>query len=477
MIFSCVLYQGEDVPEHSKGIFTAEWVDRLYRGVKRNYTKPFKFVVYVDQDYEFNEPVEARKLILPYRNMFSLLEPFRETGDKQVFMGLDTIITGNVDFLDEYSGFWMLQDPWHPRPCSGVMVFDPQPQIWADIEQNHEKYSKEATMFGYPSDMILLNHYTPRVIDGEACGILSYKAHLMNKPGGIGDARIVYFHGESKPHELPGVPWVDKHWGEPLQKKVAYVEKLNNDPANMLLNAKANMERDLPWFAPQNEHNRTAMIVGGGPSLNDTLKLLRTRRNKKTDIFALNGTHDFLLSQNIRSDYLVMLDSRQDNVGFVKRPRKHVKYLIAAQCHPDVFDALEGQDVTLWFAEQAGMMELVEHEKEKPVILVCGGNTVGLKTLSLAYLMGYRRFDVYGFDSCYRDKDNHAYPQPLNDGEEVREIYAGGRKFLAAPWMCKQAEWFQKQAVDLFKRGCDVRVNGDGLISHMIRYSQEVANG
>jgi hypothetical protein len=74
---ACVLYQGEDVPSYSLGIFTPEWVDRLYRGIKRNTTRDFRFVCFVDRDYEFSEPVEAKKLELPYRNMFSLLEPFR----------------------------------------------------------------------------------------------------------------------------------------------------------------------------------------------------------------------------------------------------------------------------------------------------------------------------------------------------------------------------------------------------------------
>ena len=101
---ACVLYQGQDVPAHSLGIFTPEWVDRLYRGIKRNTTRPFRFVCFVDREYEFKEPIESIPLKLPYRNMFSLLEPFSEDLGQVLFMGLDTIITGNIDHLMDYRG-------------------------------------------------------------------------------------------------------------------------------------------------------------------------------------------------------------------------------------------------------------------------------------------------------------------------------------------------------------------------------------
>jgi hypothetical protein len=40
--------------------------------------------------------------------------------------------------------------------------------------------------------------------------VVSYKGHVEKK--GIGDARIVYFHGERKPHQLPDHPLVREHW-------------------------------------------------------------------------------------------------------------------------------------------------------------------------------------------------------------------------------------------------------------------------
>jgi hypothetical protein len=36
------------------------------------------------------------------------------------------------------------------------------------------------------------------------------KAHVEG--GHLADERIVYFHGNSKPHELQHLPWIREHW-------------------------------------------------------------------------------------------------------------------------------------------------------------------------------------------------------------------------------------------------------------------------
>ena len=53
---------------------------------------------------------------------------------------------------------------------------------------------------------------------------------------------------------------------------------------------------------------------------------------------------------------------------------------------------------------------------DKPVHLIGGGTTVGLLAMSLAFLRGFRKIHLYGFDSCYRGDEHHAYAQNLNDG-------------------------------------------------------------
>lgn len=459
--FVTVLYRGEDVPQHSKGIFTPEWADRLYRGVKRNTSKPFRFVCYTDDPgYIFKEPIENRPLKLPYRNMFSLLECFREDLGRVVFAGLDTVITGNIDFLMDYNGpFRMLQDPWAKRGCSGVMLFPHSPGIWSEIEANHEAWSKENTMFGFPSDMILLDKFDHEILDGPSNGIYSYKAHIKPSPALIDQANIVYFHGREKPHELSGLPWIDEHWGEPVQEPAPYIRTLNNSIDAMKANISKNSQRGLPKFNGQNF--RKAIICAGGPSLEKSLGVMASG-----DIFAVNGVHDYLLERNITPAFHVLLDSRQENVAFVKNPKPGVRYLVSAQCHPDVFDALKGYDVTIWHTLMSrGLVDAMQ---------VAGGNTVGLKAIYLAQLMGYRDMLLCGFDSCYEGDSDHAYYQaPEMKAKTSRiEVTVNDRKFTCDPWMVEQAKHFQKMVPTLVQTGCRVAISGNGLLAEICRQKE-----
>jgi len=254
-----------------------------------------------------------------------------------------------------------------------------------------------------------------------------------------------------------------KVWLFPIK---GFESQLNTKMATLIAQAETNMARDLPLFIELQEHEGMAIIVGGAPSLKDELKNLRMHKKRGGVVFAMNGTHDWLVERGIIPDFHVLLDARPDNVQFVQNPRKDVTYLVAAQCHPDIFEALQGYNVTIWSA----CFETEEQEKtfcdkfNKPICMVGGGATVGLKTMNLAYLWGFRKIRLYGMDSSYSGAENHAYRQELNDKESRMDIHAAGKDFICAPWMAKQAQEFQRQYRQLVELGCCIKVIGDGLI-------------
>lgn len=484
-----VLYQGKDVPAHSLGIFSPEWADRLYRGIARHTTRPFRFVLFVDRDdYEFAEPIETRPLCLPYRNMISLLEPFRENFGRVVFMGLDTIITGNIDPLMDYRGpLAMLRDPYVPsRMCSGVMAFPWSPKVWGKILDWDAcgwlaKPSDAPGFGGCPSDMTILNTLNVAALDDHVDGIVSYKAHVCDGMVPIEKTRIVYFHGDKKPHQLTALPWVAREWGGPLLAPIQFIDGMNNDLGTMLAQVRENMRLRLPWIAlPQDAPalDQPAVIVGGGPSLAKTLPYIAMARQMGgARIFALNGAHDYLIERGIVPDDMVLLDSREENIGFVQRPRQAVRYLINVVCHPGVFAALRGYNVHGWACDMDGMQDIMRGVEDRPITLVGGGATVGLKTMIIAYLLGHRKIEFHGFDSCYAGDENHAYPQPMNAGESRMDVVVAGRSFVCAPWMAKQAVEFQQWARTLASKGCTFAVYGDGLIAHIMKHWQTQYEG
>ena len=48
---------------HTTGVYNASWVDKLYRGFKRNSIVPFEMVCLVDKEYNFEEPIRPVKFI------------------------------------------------------------------------------------------------------------------------------------------------------------------------------------------------------------------------------------------------------------------------------------------------------------------------------------------------------------------------------------------------------------------------------
>ncbi len=90
----------------------------------------------------------------------------------------------------------------------------------------------------------------------------------------------------------------------------------------------------------------------------------------------------------------------------------------------------------------------------------------------------FRKVEVFGWDSCIRGTDHHAYAQPENDDDRVVEMEAGGRRFKCHPWMIVQASDFQIVVRNILARIDDFEmvVHGDGLISHLINTASQLAD-
>jgi len=199
------------------------------------------------------------------------------------------------------------------------------------------------------------------------------------------------------------------------------------------------LQSGLPFLEKSEPHDGIAAIVGGGPSLAGEYI-----PNHYT-IFATNNSWRLLP----RFDYHVMVDARPDNAAFVPPEGKK---LYATQCHKSTHIG----DVTLWNSLEA--QELCDG------MLVAGGSSVGLKAIVIAYLMGFRKFHLYGLDSSYAGGNHHAYAQPLNDGERVLQVVCDGKEYEAAAWMVTQVEEFKQLMPLLVQDGCEFSIHGTGLL-------------
>jgi hypothetical protein len=199
----CTLFWDANDGSYSfSSMYDESWVEKLYRGFKRNCTLPFEFICWSEKDRTYSEPITQMRITSPKPGYADCIEPYR-LNRPMILVGLDTVVTGNIDHLARYClespKLAVPRDPFFPGTvCNGVALV-PEGQDW--VWKNHKG----------ENDMDWIRSLSRKdVIDNIFPGhVVSYKGHVMFE--GVGDARIVYFHGEQKPHQLDE-PWIREHW-------------------------------------------------------------------------------------------------------------------------------------------------------------------------------------------------------------------------------------------------------------------------
>lgn len=197
------LWQPNSKSQEFSTCYDESWVEKLYRGFRRNLTLDFKFVCYTDKKYSFSEPVIQVALGDGEPGYGSMVEPFRMEGPL-IVVGLDTIIVGKVDGMARYcfaDGPVVLpRDPYQlDRSINGVAL----------VPRGHRRIFDE---WAGGNDMEHLRRYDWKAIDDLWPGwVVSLKAHDVRRRG-LREARVVYFHGNPKPNHLTHLDWVREHW-------------------------------------------------------------------------------------------------------------------------------------------------------------------------------------------------------------------------------------------------------------------------
>lgn len=241
-----------------------------------------------------------------------------------------------------------------------------------------------------------------------------------------------------------------------------------NCPTDLVLeNVKSSITRQLPQVQAYQPQDTVIGLVGGGPSLD--IDEIREKYDSGVKMVSMNGTHGWLLDHGIRPTAHVQVDAREHNARFVENPQKETKYLIASQCPPEVFEALEGFNVHIWHGiSTKAEIPILDEYYFGNYLHVMGGSTVMLRAFTLFAMLGYSHFEVFGFDSCYMDEDHHAYDQPENEELDRIHIKVGDREFACAPWMYSQAKDFIGQ-VGAIGKAWNMNIHGNGLIQHIVK--------
>jgi SAM-dependent methyltransferase len=232
-----------------------------------------------------------------------------------------------------------------------------------------------------------------------------------------------------------------------------------------------NVAADYTQVTPHELQATEIMVVAGGPSLAAYADEIKAKRLDGMPLVTVNGAYNWALAHGLSPSAQIMLDGREFMSRMLQPIVPGCKYLLASQMHPSVLRMVPADQ--LWMFHAAISPKTAEFfdslYEGKPWFPVPGGSTVMLRTFPLLRILGFRRFHVYGFDSCMQDDAHHAYAQPENDSEPVMNIQIGTKTFFCQPWMASQAQEFI-DLVRMYGDEFEMIVYGDGLIANILEH-------
>lgn len=207
--------------------FSAEYVNKLFRGIKRNTTKEFIFTCFTDNSKGLIQGISSKAIPCFTGDWFSKISLYNkelyDSTNQIFFFDLDTVIVGNLDEILSYSGKFIILRDFYKKVSfgSGLMSWQPEAvhYMWTTYKKG-SKYKRGDQAWpelAYPDANIWQLKYPEKII--------SYKVHIRdnnnipvrqksrrtNLPGSLKTASIVCFHGNPLPHEVKE-HWLKEHW-------------------------------------------------------------------------------------------------------------------------------------------------------------------------------------------------------------------------------------------------------------------------
>lgn len=224
-----------------------------------------------------------------------------------------------------------------------------------------------------------------------------------------------------------------------------------------------------PNLLKHDAHDRRAVLVCFGPSLQKSWGAAAlSAMDPQTDIFTVSAAHKFMIERGVIPKAHIDCDPRPHKITQMGVAHPDVEYWLASCIHPDYIDHVRGgKRIALWHAYNGeDSVEVLEHEPGQRMIV--GGGSVGLRSMSLLYHLGYRTIEIHGMDCSFRESGKQwAGEHHGKIKDEIEVATADGRTFLTAPALVLYYRYFQKQLS--YMSDCDVQLHGDGLLQHQMR--------
>lgn len=180
---------------------------------------------------------------------------------------------------------------------------------------------------------------------------------------------------------------------------------------------------------------------------------------------AVNGSLKLFTERGLAPTFWACVDPKKMIAGFLDNAPRRTHYLVNSQCHPSVLEALRGYPwVSLWHSYNEAFVDLLDGRT-----VIDAGTTITLNALPLLHMLGYRSFDVWGWDGCYLGGKDHAVAQKhRRRGSVDLKVGFWRRPFKTTPTWALEAQ----EAVALLSQvNYRVRVRGSGMIGSILRHA------
>lgn len=223
---------------------------------------------------------------------------------------------------------------------------------------------------------------------------------------------------------------------------------------------------------------RAIALIGGGPSLSNRFGDICY--GDYQEIIIAGSAHDYFVDSinemgvltDWKNIYCIVCDPDPIMASYLSKHNKNIKYLLASQCAPEVFNLLKDTEHYIWDA--TGREDLNNELFQDVANHIPGGCTIGTRAIMAAIGMGYKNIHLYGYDTCVSETQHHAYefnnPEKESLGEliDVKLDHPDSPTFKAAGYMLAQLFDFQS-LLKTYATNLNIEVFGGGLLAETLR--------
>lgn len=219
-------------------------------------------------------------------------------------------------------------------------------------------------------------------------------------------------------------------------------------------------------------HEKKLVVVSGGPSIKDYIRDIIASQIDGADVLCVKHSYPMLLNAGITPWACIILDPRpldgESTHGIIRRSlfekKSDTLFFVASMTNPEVTKFLKdrGDTVFGWHAFSQASSKLPELQNK---MMVTGGTCAAMRAVGLGHTLGYRKFDLYGFDSCVSEPSEEE-KKLLDDMGKPKfiEVGIGGKKFWTTGELLAQAQDFER-LVERSDVDMRLQVFGKGMVS------------